>query len=457
MPGIPTRFCPQLEALEDRRLMAASLSANLSNGILNIEGTEKADRITVRQINGRVSVDGISIGVGVYQQASVAAGVVNRVKVYGLGGDDFIYLDSERTTGQQALSMPATIYGGEGHDTIRAGWGSDWINGGNGSDALYGNRGNDILIGEASADMLYGDDGDDGIWAGAGNDWIEGGAGNDSLYGEEGNDNLDGGLGLDITMGGAGFDSYRDDFDLSKPFYNGAAPEDVIQQNSPTCATLSTLAEMAQRGWNLAGQVTNAGNGLYDVRLRKTGGFYLERVAFNGTWNDNDPAPARDAQGRNVQEFWTILFQRARLQLYGINYRTELTAAQWDAANVTSGHLLLDAGEALYNYTGKLADYTYANQANPQTLFNQFQAGRLIVLTTPGTGSNTTLDAASGVVGWHAYALTRMYQANGQWMLELYNPWGKDGSGTPRDGRNDGFLTITWTELTKFFKSIRVA
>jgi hypothetical protein len=444
-------YRPYLEQLEDRRLLAASLTANLAAGILTVDGTEAADRINLRQINGRISVDGINVNVGIYQQSSVAAGVVNRIKIYGLGGNDTISLNSETVSGQQALTMPASIYGGEGHDTIRGGWGHDWISGGGGADTIYGNKGNDILIGEAGSDLIYGDDGNDRIWGGLANDWLYGGAGNDDLFGEDGNDYLDGGIGLDITNGGAGFDSYRDDFDLTKPFYNGAAAADVIQQTSPTCATLAPLGELAQRGWNLSGQVASLGNGLYDIRLRKPSGFYNERVAFNGSWNDNDPAR------RNLPEFWTILLQRARLQLHGVNYRVELSRDQWNAANVASGYRLFDSGEGLYDFTGKAAEYVYANQANPQTLFNQWQSGKLIVLNTPGNGTNGTLDAASGIVAWHAYAVMRVYQANGQWLLDLYNPWAKDGNGTPRDGRNDGFLTITWSEFATHFKSARIA
>lgn len=450
-------YRPHLEALEDRRLLAATLTANLNSGILTVEGTEAADRINLRQVAGRISVDNITITVGANQQSSVAASVVNRIKIYGLGGNDTILLNSESISGQEAIVRPAYIYGGDGHDTLRGGHGADWLYGGNGSDMLYGSKGDDILQGEASVDVIYGDDGNDRMWGGDGNDLLYGGAGDDDLYGDAGNDSLDGGFGLDITTGGAGFDSYRDDFNLSQPFLSGAAPADVIQQLAPTCATLAPLAEMAKQGFNLAAQVTVLGNGLYDIRLRKPGFFYNERVAFNGTWTDNDPAPARNSAGRNLPEFWTILFQRARLQLHGVNYAKEMTAAQWDAANVNSSFRLFDSGEGLYDFTGRFPEYVFASQANPQTLANQLAAGKLIVLNTPGDGANSTLHSASGIVAWHSYAVLKVYQVDGLWKLDLYNPWGRDGNGTPRDGKNDGFLTISWQEFTTYFKSARIA
>lgn len=447
---------PTLERLEDRLVPAAVLTANLTSGVLTIEGTEAADRVVVRQVSGQITVEGISIRVGSTLQTKVASNAVSTLKVYGLGGNDFIALDSETKPGQQPLTVPAFVYAGEGQDTIRGGWGADWLYGGNGLDTIYGNKGNDILQGEGGADLVYGDDGNDRIWGNAGNDFLYGGLGNDDLYGGEGDDYLDGSSGLDILAGENGFDSYRDDFDLTKPFYLGTATTDIIQQVAPTCVTLTGLAELVQSGVNLSDRIRYLGNGLYDVKMYKTGGWYYERVAFNGTWNDNDPAPSREGQGRTLPEFWTILFQRARLQLFGVNYRNSMTSQQWQDANLKSRGLLLDAGEALYNFTGKVAEYHYANLVTPQTLSAANQQGRLIVVNTPGTGSNSTLDASSGIVAWHAYSVTRVYQSGGQWQLELYNPWGRDGNGTPRDGKNDGFLTITWNEFAKFFRSARI-
>ncbi|MFO0969507.1 MAG: calcium-binding protein [Gemmataceae bacterium] len=264
--------------------IAAPITADLTSGVLTINGTDGSDLINVRNINGRVSVDGIVIKLGANTQATVAAGVVNRIVVNGMAGDDKITLNSEATPGQQPLTMGTTIYGGDG---------------------------NDLIYGGAGGDTIYG---------GAGNDSIYGGPGDDRLYGEDGNDTLNGGAGLDVTSGGAGFNTYHEDMNLAQPFVNGAAPADIIQQNTPTCATLATLAELALRGFNFSAQVTNVAPGLFDIRLRNDNGVWItQRVAFDGTWNDNDPAPARDAAGRNLPEFWTILFQRARLQMYGVD------------------------------------------------------------------------------------------------------------------------------------------
>jgi hypothetical protein len=50
-----------VEALETRNLMAASLAASFTNGLLRVEGTEAADRIVIRQIGSNLQVEGVTI------------------------------------------------------------------------------------------------------------------------------------------------------------------------------------------------------------------------------------------------------------------------------------------------------------------------------------------------------------------------------------------------------------
>ncbi len=84
----------------------------------------------------------------------------------------------------------ASLYGGDGADTLRGDLAGDW---------LEGNDGNDLLDGGAGADALLG---------GAGADTLRGGPGNDSLVGGPGDDELHGGPGSDQLRGGPGFDRY---------------------------------------------------------------------------------------------------------------------------------------------------------------------------------------------------------------------------------------------------------
>jgi hypothetical protein len=65
------RYRPGLDALETRNLLASSLTATLSSGLLTVEGTPGADTIHIRQSNNQISVDGVNISIGSTTQSSV--------------------------------------------------------------------------------------------------------------------------------------------------------------------------------------------------------------------------------------------------------------------------------------------------------------------------------------------------------------------------------------------------
>src|SRR5690348_3014226 len=106
------RFRPSFQTLEDRTVR--SVTAGLSSGVLAIQGTDGPDTIHVRQMNDRISVEGLSISVNGQQAGDVAASDVKTIVIYGGAGDDIIRLDSEATPGQQPILKPATVYGGDG-------------------------------------------------------------------------------------------------------------------------------------------------------------------------------------------------------------------------------------------------------------------------------------------------------------------------------------------------------
>jgi Ca2+-binding RTX toxin-like protein len=167
------RFRPRFVPLEDRHLPAAALTATLTDGLLRIEGTDAADAITVRRTNDQVSVANLLISVAGTKVTvpSVPASELRGVEVLGLGGKDFIRIDTE-SFGGQPLGANAVVDAGAGDDTVFGGSGDDRLDGGPGNDTLRGNGG---------ADALLGGDGDDTLTGNAGNDALDGGAGTDQV------------------------------------------------------------------------------------------------------------------------------------------------------------------------------------------------------------------------------------------------------------------------------------
>ena len=106
-------------------------------------------------------------------------------------------------------SLPCTIVGTPGNDTINGTHADDVICGLGGNDTINGRGGDDRILGGAGNDVLLG---------GAGNDEIDGGSSADRLVGGPGNDRL---LALDgfadTLDGGAGFDRARADRGIDSP------------------------------------------------------------------------------------------------------------------------------------------------------------------------------------------------------------------------------------------------
>jgi Ca2+-binding RTX toxin-like protein len=172
-----------IEALEDRRLLSASILVR--DGTLIVRGTRRADEIVVQ---GMPLPQQVISGLGpVHTTASAIPpflvtingrqrtinGNIRRVRVEAGAGDDSVKLSGSNTTLDfldVKLSLPATLLGGDGNDTLVGGEAADSISGGAGCDSLDGGNGNDTLDGNANSDTLIGSSGKDLLRGGAGDD-----------------------------------------------------------------------------------------------------------------------------------------------------------------------------------------------------------------------------------------------------------------------------------------------
>ena len=241
----------QLEVLESRYLLAAEVklvfSTELPGPFLKVQGTDNADVLDVRYLNGNLNLiqaqvrdaNGGVLAAGLFASANVhgvqmlaEAGndtIINltnqKNSIYAGAGNDFVFalgaeaivwgeegndriyayatLDGNLLAGHEGND---TIHGGSGSSHISGGSGDDSLNGGSGNDTLIGHSGNDALFGNGGDDSMFGSQGDDDMYGGDGNDWMEGGDGDDQMWGEAHNDTLYGGNDNDLLEGGWGDD-----------------------------------------------------------------------------------------------------------------------------------------------------------------------------------------------------------------------------------------------------------
>jgi Ca2+-binding RTX toxin-like protein len=173
--GTPAAF----ESLEGRTMFAATppvVTADLVAGALNVVGTRLSDDIHVGVSATDASLIEVRSGtivVGTFGKAAITAGI----HVDGLNGRDNIVVDA-------AVTLAATLHGGNGKDVLAGGSGADTIEGGNGSDTLTGGLGDDTLSGGNGKDVLDGGDGADTLSGGRGKDTVTGGPGTDTYLGD---------------------------------------------------------------------------------------------------------------------------------------------------------------------------------------------------------------------------------------------------------------------------------
>lgn len=400
--GQPYPYRPSVEPLETRELLAAALTATLAtNGTLTVQGTNGPDTITLWQTQGRLVVVGVSVQTPSGPARFVPGAQVRAIAINALGGNDTIRLDTDRL-GFEPIRQPATLNGGAGDDTIAAGWGNTLVDGGDGNDTLTGGRGFDTLLG---------------------------GAGNDQLFAGSGGGVLNGGAGVNYFDPGTGHpqlvETGTTDFVANQWAVGGALPEDVRQQNAPTCSFLASLAALAWVGRaNLAGGISYAGQGLYGVRLFQagatpgTGRWVTEWVHFDGALMAQDPQPV------SAGKFWVVLYQRAWQELRGSQ---KLADYAWP-------------DEALTALTGTPA---YSYLATNAAAFAQ-------VVGTGWAVVASTLPTASAIspllVPNHAYTVLGLDRAGN---VVLFNPWGFDGGPRASGAAGDGIVTITKAEFQR--------
>ena len=212
------------ESLESRAMLSATF--DVGTGVLTLQGTERADVISVSKGRdaGSVVVRGVD---GVKKDAVFTQ--VSAVVIETFGGNDKVSIGRGIRAPNGAL-MSFTIDVGNGNDSVDAGDGNDTIRGRDGNDSIRGRSGDDRIDGGNGNDSCSGEGGDDDLSGGAGVDSLGGGLGNDKMSGDDGNDLVSGDDGDDSIQGGSGRDTLSGGNGRDR--VDGGADDDTINGGS---------------------------------------------------------------------------------------------------------------------------------------------------------------------------------------------------------------------------------
>jgi len=186
--------------------------------------------------NDTVDLVGVQVAATVYGgdgddtlKASRGGGVY-----YGDNGNDTI---TSEAAGSDFAGVADEFHGGSGHDVL-TGW--------EGNDDLFGDDGDDVLLGDADNDTLDGGDGNDVLEGGDGQDTLNGSGGVDELAGNDGNDTLNGGDGDDSLEGGDGDDKLIGN--AGNDVLSGGLGDDALVGDDGTIASTLNVTDVSGTG-----------------------------------------------------------------------------------------------------------------------------------------------------------------------------------------------------------------
>ena len=431
-----------LEVLESRVMLTAtgltvSPIAAMTGLQLLVRGTPGADVIDISQ-NGA----NLTVADGVTGWSQTYGGPFSAVVVRAGKGFDQVTLEP-------SVTLPVTLYGGNGADTLTGGSGPTALYGGLGRNQLVGGPGNDafVLVGNNNSDTLTGGGGHDSFWLDNRTDQVI----TDPGIADTGNNvhrigsfyqppptSLGAGNGPGAFPEPQVTDKQMTYQDFSgDPLFSslGPSPNDVRQGFVGDCYYVATLSSIAKADPNLIRQsIVDLGDGTYAVHYVRNGtDVYIHVDGQLPVWSPGDIAYAGLGQQNSL---WVALMEKA------------YAFFRYDLASYAS----IDGGWMSEVYSALGTTSSTINQASgAQWLLQQIQdlldAGRSVtygVLQAP---------AGSPLISYHAYMVDSVQtdSAGNAIALRLRNPWGIGGPA------NDGYITVSAAQALAAFWAVMSA
>jgi Ca2+-binding RTX toxin-like protein len=146
--------------------------AEITHGTLQVRGGDQANTVALRLKQGDTSVVQVDVGDDQSADFSFARADIQAINVKMGDGNDVVRVDD--VNGSFTNTIPTTIAGGDGNDSLSGGLGDETFRGGDGNDRIAGGKGADTAYLGGGDDSFRWDNGD-------GSDVIEGQDGSDTM------------------------------------------------------------------------------------------------------------------------------------------------------------------------------------------------------------------------------------------------------------------------------------
>ena len=128
------------------------VEAGIRRGQLNVLGTAKSDKITLRLKPGNKSRLQVDVGGNGSAEFTFKRAAFNRIVVRGAAGADALSVNER--FGVFTNTEATSLFGDTGNDLLRSGSAAERLFGGIGNDTMDGKRGNDLIEGGAGSDLV---------------------------------------------------------------------------------------------------------------------------------------------------------------------------------------------------------------------------------------------------------------------------------------------------------------
>src|SRR5215208_4890909 len=244
--------------------------AKLKHGTLEVRGSRGTDAVALRLKAGGPSRVEVDVGNDGAADFSFQRQTVKRLAVDARAGDDLVRIDE--ANGIFTDTIPTTLDGGGGNDSLAGGSGAERLLGGDGNDSIDGNGGDDVAFLGAGDDTFVWDPGD-------GSDTVEGQDGTDTMLFNAAN----GGEQVDLSATGHRLRFFRTQGNITMDTA-GVETVDFNALGGADTVTVNDLTRTDVRTVNTDLAATLGGN---------TGDGQIDSVVVEGT-NRNDAVEAAD-------------------------------------------------------------------------------------------------------------------------------------------------------------------